>query len=323
MVGLPFCFSPLHMNTRNSVSSPAPCTFYLAGPTAVGKTDVALAVAEKLGAEIVGCDAFQVYEGLPVLTAIPPPEALSQVPHHLIGEIPLSQSFDVAQYRTLALERITEIHNRGKPALVTGGTGMYLRALTRGLADLPPADPTLRVELDSKGLEKLQERLWELDPVGFSQVDLKNRRRVIRALEVCILTGKPFSQFRQEWDTPLSDLKGVLLTRERTELNARINRRVLEMFESGVVNEVANAGSVGTSAAQALGLREVQAVLEGELSLEEAISRIQQATRHYAKRQITWFRKEPWLEPINLGVVPSLAETVRETIRILKGKTAS
>ena len=116
-----------------------PSTFYLAGATAVGKTDLAVALAEELGAEIVGCDAFQVYQGLPLLTAKPESEALARVPHHLIGEIPLTQSFDVGRYRTLALERLEGIHRRGKAALVVGGTGMYLRALTRGLADPRPS----------------------------------------------------------------------------------------------------------------------------------------------------------------------------------------
>lgn len=317
-MGLPFSFSQQRMSSPGTPVSPTLSTFYLAGPTAVGKTDLAIAVAEELGAEIVGCDAFQVYEGLPLLTAKPSLKALARVPHHLVGEIPLSQSFDVGQYRTLALKRIEELHACGKAALVVGGTGMYLRALTRGLADLPPADPQIRAELDSKPLEMLQERLKQLDPVAFRQVDLKNPRRLVRALEVCLLTGHPFSQFQCDWNASTSGLKGVLLNRERSELYCRINHRVEWMFQSGVLNEVAQAGPVGASAAQTLGLKEVSAVLGGELTREEAVCRIQQATRQYAKRQETWFRKEPWLKPLTLSNLVPLTEQARAVIRLLR-----
>lgn len=295
----------------------SPFTFYLAGPTAVGKTDLAVALAERLGAEIVGCDAFQVYEGLPLLTAKPEPEALARVPHHLIGEIPLTRSFDVAQYRTLALERLQGIHRRGKGALVVGGTGMYLRALTRGLADLPPVNPQLREKLDSKPPEELLEELRRLDPVAFGQIDLKNPRRVVRAVEVCLLTGRPFSSFQGQWETPPENLRGILLERDKTVLYERINRRVEWMFRSGLLEEVASAGEIGPTAAQTLGLREVQGVLAGEVGQEEAIRSIQQATRHYAKRQATWFRREAWLTRLDLDEYEALDAQRQAALRLL------
>jgi tRNA dimethylallyltransferase len=243
---------------------------------------------------------------------------MARVRHHLIGEIPLSQSFDVGQYRALALRRLDEIKARGKSALVVGGTGMYLRALSRGLADIPPADPEIRAQLDAQPLEDLLKQLEKADPVASGQVDLKNRRRVVRALEVCILTGQPFSQFQGDWAESCSDLHGVLLNRERTELYSRINERVEWMFESGVLSEPSAAGPIGSTASQTLGLREIQAVVRGELDQAEALLLIQQATRRYAKRQATWFRREPWLTPVDLSTLPTLESQVATVIRALR-----
>ena len=171
-------------------------SFLILGPTAVGKSDIAAAVAERCGGEIVSADAFQVYAGLDLLTAKPTAEVRARVRHHLVGEIPLTQSWDVAQWLDAARSRIAEIHARGHVAIVAGGTGLYIRALTRGLADLPPASPELRAELEAQPLAELARRLAELDPEGASRIDLKNPRRVVRALEVCLLTQRPFSSFR-------------------------------------------------------------------------------------------------------------------------------
>ena len=297
--------------------SHAMSALYLVGPTAVGKTELAVRVAERLDAEIVGCDAFQVYKGLSQLTAKPSPELLERVPHHLIGEIPLSQPFDVAQYRQLALDCIADIESRGKRALVVGGTGLYLRAVTRGLADVPPANPHLRKELEISGLPQLQERLRLLDPVGYAQIDVQNPRRVIRAVEVSILTGKPFSSFREEWNEIPGNLRGVLLERDRDELYARIDLRVEQMFESGALEEVARAEEIGPTAAQTLGLRETQAVLRGEMSLSECITAIQHASRKYAKRQMTWYRRETWLQKVDLSAMPDLPDQTNAVARLL------
>ena len=195
-----------------------PSPFIIAGPTAVGKSDIAVAVAERTGGEIVGADAFQVYRGLDILTAKPSPALLARVPHHLVGEIPLTRPWDVAQWLAAARERIADIHARGRRALVVGGAGLCIRALTRGLATLPPASPELRASLGALSLSEMQRRLAELDPEGARRIDLKNPRRVIRALEVCLLTGRPFSSFREQWDSAASDWKGVILTRGRAEL---------------------------------------------------------------------------------------------------------
>ncbi|MEI8233832.1 MAG: tRNA (adenosine(37)-N6)-dimethylallyltransferase MiaA [Verrucomicrobiota bacterium] len=280
--------------------------FFLAGPTAVGKTDVALAVAEACGGEIVGADAFQVYRGLDLLTAKPSPEALARVPHHLVGTVPLEASFDVARYREAALAAIAGIRARGRLAIVAGGTGLYFRALTRGLADLPSASPELREELNALSLPEALARLEGVDPQAAARVDRRNPRRVIRALEVCLATGQPFSSFRHEWEQAPT-FHGVLLERSREELSARIDRRTAGLFAAGVVEEVraaVEAGGVGPTARQAIGWREITALLRGECTQAEAVAAIAQATRRYAKRQRTWFRREPMFVPVGLSDAP-------------------
>ena len=290
-------------------------SFLILGPTAVGKSGLAVAVAARCGGEIVSADAFQVYAGLDILTAKPDAEMRARVPHHLIGDVPLSQRWDVAQWLDAARSRIAEIHARGRVAIVCGGTGLYIRALTRGLADLPPASAALRAELAVQPLAELQRRLGELDPECARVIDLQNPRRVIRALEVCLLTQRPFSSFREEWKAMPGGWRGVVLTRDREELYARIDQRTQEMFAAGVIEEVRDVGEVGPTAGQTLGLREIRAHLAGELTRCECIAAIQQATRHYAKRQLTWFRREAGFRNVNLSPISDQAAITDEIAR--------
>lgn len=280
-----------------------PHCFFLLGPTAVGKSDLAAALAARIGGEVVGADAFQIYEGLDILSAKPGPDLRAQVSHHLIGEVPLTQRYDVAQYLAAATARIGEIVVRGRVPVVCGGTGMYIRALTHGLSDLPPADPALRAELEAEPLPTLVERLRMLDPAA--RVDEKNPRRVIRALEVCIQTGCPFSSQRGEWDREPA-VRGAVLARPRESLLARISARTDAMFAAGVVREVAavSAGSFGPTASQMLGLREIRALLAGTISEKACKEAITVATRQYAKRQLTWFRRERGYQWVDLETDP-------------------
>jgi tRNA dimethylallyltransferase len=274
----------------------------------VGKSSIAVQVAEHLGGEIVGADAFQVYAGLPILTAQPSAEERGRVPHHLIGVIPLTQSFDVAQYLVLARAAMDGIRARGRVPIIVGGTGLYLRALLRGLADLPPADDALRAELSARPLGDLQAELKARDPIGAGFIDLQNPRRVIRALEVCRLTGRRFSSYRREWQqTGNLEFRGYVLTRDRDELYRRIDARVEAMFREGVEDEVAALEEIGPTASQVLGLREIRKRLAGRLTRAACIAAIQQATRRYAKRQLTWFAKEPALQPIDADAAGELA----------------
>jgi len=270
--------------------------FFIVGPTATGKSEIAAEVAQRLGAEIVSADAFQIYRGLDLLTAKPDPATLAKAAHHLIGSVPQSEEMNVEKYRAAA-ERIIA---RGKPTIVVGGSGLYIKALTHGLAPLPGASPKLREKLERATSRELLRSLRTLDPATAEKIDQQNRRRLIRAVEVCLLTGKAFSAQRTEWGGTLP-VNGVLVYRERAELYARIDRRVEEMFSAGVVGEVRAQKNIGPTAEKTLGLREIRALLAGEISQAECIARIQQATRRYAKRQLTWFQRQTNFAPLNLS----------------------
>jgi tRNA dimethylallyltransferase len=270
----------------------------------VGKSELAAAVAQSLGAEIVSADAFQIYRGLDVLTAKPDPATLAKALHHLIGAVPLSEEMNVEKYRAMAEKIIA----RSKPVIVVGGTGLYVKALTHGLATLPGANSKLREKLERTTSEELFRSLCALDSDGAAKIDRQNRRRLIRAVEACLLTGKPFSSQRVQWSQSLPE-NGVLVTRERTELYARIDRRVEEMFAAGVVEELRAVKDLGPTAEKTLGVREIRSLLAGEISQAECIAKIQQATRRYAKRQLTWFQRQTNFASLNLSA-HRLAEAV-------------
>lgn len=274
--------------------------FFIVGPTATGKSELAAEVARKLGAEIISADAFQIYRGLDLLTAQPDRSTLARARHHLISSVPLNEEMNVEKYRATAEAAIQDIHSRGKPVIVVGGSGLYIKALTHGLAKLPEADWELRETLEHATIEELFRSLSALDPAGATQIDRQNRRRLVRAVEVCLLSRKPFSAQRTEWNASLPT-NGVLLYRDRAELYARINQRVEQMFEAGVVEEVRALKGVGATAEKALGLAEIRALLAGEISEAECIAKIQQATRRYAKRQLTWFQRQTNFPALNLS----------------------
>lgn len=277
-----------------------PAPFFLTGPTASGKSAVAVLLAERLGGEIVNADAFQLYEGMDLLTAKPSPAELARVPHHLYSVLPAGELCDAQRYRELALPVLADIAARGRTPIVVGGSGLYLKALSHGLAELPPADPVLRAELATWSLETKRTKLLELDPDAAANVPLANPRYVERALEICLLTGQPQSQLRQTFAHVQPLGSGVTLDLPRAELHGRIRRRLLAMVDAGLLDEVRALPEIGPTAARAIGLRELRAHLAGELSLEEALAAMETATRRYAKRQLTWFRRETWLQSICL-----------------------
>ncbi|MEI6351513.1 MAG: tRNA (adenosine(37)-N6)-dimethylallyltransferase MiaA [Verrucomicrobiota bacterium] len=306
------------MTTFSSCPDHLEHSFFIAGPTAVGKTAVAIAVAEACDGEIVGADAFQVYEGMDILTAKPSPAELARVPHHLVGSVSTRDSFNVARYLERAHAAISEIRDRGRLPVIVGGTGMYLRALTRGISEVPEGNSELRAELAATPLPQLLARLEHLDPAAFAMIDRQNPRRVFRALEVCLITGKPFSSFRQEWEnTPT--YHGVLLERSREDLYERIDRRTREMFEQGVVAEIARTATsseISDTARQVIGWSAIWALLRGELTQAECVAQIQQATRKYAKRQLTWFRREPMLVPVSLTAATDIRSIVERAAAV-------
>lgn len=262
------------------------------GATAVGKTELAVQIAEAHDTEIVNADAFQVYKGLDLLSAKPSGRQFQRVPHHLVGIVPLAHRYDAAQYGRHAREAIARVNRAGKVPLVVGGTGFYLQALTFRLPDLPAPDPELRARLGAVAQEELVKQLHSLDPHGFTRIDLRNSRRVLRALEVCLQTGRPFSSFAV---VPESAPPSFVLARPRAELHQRIQWRVEEMFARGVVDEVADAGQVGPTASRMIGFDLIRDLLAGRISAAECIGAMQRQTRQYAKRQETWFRRTSYV----------------------------
>lgn len=285
------------MASAANLSSKAP--IIVAGPSGVGKTAFAVQLATRLDGEILGADAYQVYRGMEILTAQPDEVSLAAVPHHLVGFLPPAEAFDAARFVTLAHEKISDILSRGKLPIITGGSGLYIKALTHGLAEMPPPDPALRSQLAGLSPDELRGRLKSIDPSG--KVDSQNPRRVLRALEISLLSGRPASELRRAWKTTdAPNFRGLLLVRERTELYARIAENVRSMFRRGVVSEVGKLSEIGPTAAMAIGLREIQALQRGELSEAQCLEAVSLATRRYAKRQLTWFRNQFMFKIIDL-----------------------
>ena len=309
-------------------------TFFIVGPTATGKSELAADVAHEIGAEIVSADAFQIYRGLDLLTAKPDGSTLAKAPHHLIGTTLLRDEMNAEKYRRAASRAIDEINSRRKLAIIVGGSGLYIKALTHGLAPLPESDPELREKLNAMSLDDLRSQLVEVDPETARKIDLKNRRRLVRALEISLLTGIPASTQRRELGRNAGNTRsgglqsaagaiwrsapqGVFLFRDRQELYERINQRVEMIFERGVIEEVRTAGEQVQTASQMIGLREIGELLAGKKSLPQCIAEIQQATRRYAKRQLTWFRRQTNFFPLNLSFLTHNEAAKWISLRIL------
>ena len=278
--------------------------FFIVGPTATGKSELAADVAQEIGAEIINADAFQIYRGLDLLTAKPDAATIAKAPHHLIDRVPLHEEMNAEKFRCAASRAIGEIHSRNKLAIVVGGSGLYIKTLTHGLAGLPATDRNLRAQLNGMSLDELRRRLADLDPETRRKTDVQNRRRLVRALEICLLTGKPVSSQRTQWRSVAGVADpGVFVFRDRDELYTRINNRVEAMFENGVIEQVRAAGATSSTASRMIGLDEICELLEGKMSILQCIAAIQQATRRYAKRQLTWFRRQSNFEPLNLSLL--------------------
>jgi tRNA dimethylallyltransferase len=272
---------------------------YLTGPTASGKTAVGVALARRLGAEVLALDSMTLYRGMDIGTAKPTPAEQCGIPHRLIDIINPWESSSVSQYRQWAKEAVDAVEQRGARALFVGGTALYLKTLLRGLFRGPGADGDLRQRLEQDAVElgdfMLHDRLTALDPATAARLHPHDRRRIIRALEVFELTGKPISAFQAEHDQPApTDVQVFALELPRASLHDRINRRVLRFFDLGLVEEVRGLQAAERPlcpvAAEAIGYREVIAMLAGRASLSETIERVQARSRQFAKRQATWFR---------------------------------
>jgi tRNA dimethylallyltransferase len=275
---------------------------YVCGPTASGKSAKAIALAKDLDGEIVNADAFQLYRGLETLSAAPTDSDRAMVPHHLYSVLDPQETCDAQRYRSLAQPIIDSLIARRKTPIVTGGSGLYLKFLTHGPSPLPQGNAALRAEMDAMSLESLVEELQRVDPVEAARINLKNRRYVARAVEIYRLSGIPASQQRDNWrhssETSTRDLQGIILQLPRAELHERIAARSAGMLDHGAIEEVAALrDALSSTARKAIGVPQILAYLDGETDRVTCLQKIIEATRQYAKRQETWFRRETWLRP--------------------------
>ena len=274
---------------------------FILGPTGSGKSAVAVELAEILGnTEIISADAYQVYKGMPIITAAPSFEELSRVKHHLVGFMDPTENNDAAEHARRAGDIIQRLQKGGMPPVLTGGSGLYVKFISHGISPAPPSDPVLREELNALSLEEAVCKLQEADPEGAANTDLHNQRYVVRNLEIVLLGGKPLSYWKNNWQEPAGP--GFCIVRDTEELDARIARRAEQMLRDGAIEEVAalEALTLSTTASKTLGLSQVQDYMKGRLTRSELVSAISLATRQYAKRQRTWLRREKWLTPVEV-----------------------
>ena len=273
----------------------------LVGPTAAGKTDLALAAARELGdVEIVTVDSMQVYRGMDIGTAKPTPEERARVPHHLVDLVDPGEEFSVARFQPLARAAIAEVLGRGRPPLLVGGSGLYFQAVVDDFV-FPPTDQAVRSRLEAEaarvGLPELYRRLAAADPPAAARIQPGNLRRTVRALEVIELTGQPFSSFRRAMDAPASRYRLTVLGLDPGPelLRARVAERVAAMAEAGLVEEVRRlAGQpLSRTARQALGYKELLDAIDQGTPVADALEAVVRRTRAYARRQLAWFRRDP------------------------------
>lgn len=276
----------------------------LLGPTAVGKTDYSLELARKYDSPIISCDSRQIYKEMTIGTAVPDASQLSAVKHFFIQDHSVRDLYTAGMYEIEALGLIHRLFDEGHDTLVmTGGSMFYIDAVCKGLDDIPQGDPQIRAELnricDTEGPQPLAEKLRELDPESLEGMDTSNGQRLIRALEVCLTTGRPFSSFKTSPSKKRDfEIEKIGLIRDRDDLYGRINRRVVGMVDAGLINEVRSLNEFrNLTALQTVGYREVFAYLDSlesdkPVSLEDTVSLIQRNTRHYAKKQLTWWKRD-------------------------------
>jgi tRNA dimethylallyltransferase len=279
--------------------------FVVAGPTAVGKTAIAIELAKKLNTEIISADSRQFYREMSIGTAKPTPKELAQVKHHFINSHSITESFSVGDFEVQGLALLEELFKKYDTVMLVGGSGLYIKAICEGFDKLPSASPEVRdklnLEFKNEGIIPLQEKLKAVDPVYYSQVDLNNPQRLVRALEVFESTGIPFSSYRKSTinTRPFQCVK-IALDLPREILYQRINQRVDDMVKQGLIDEVRSLLPYRhLNALNTVGYSELFDYFDGKISLENAIELIKQNTRRFAKRQLTWFRKDNEIRWVN------------------------
>ncbi len=290
----------------------------LAGPTASGKTAAAIKIARHFNTEIISADSRQLYREMSIGTAVPSEDELRLVKHHFIHSISIKQLYDVSSYEKSALELLDELFKKHRLVVLTGGSGLFIDAVCHGLDNIPEISMEIRQKVQKQyvqgGIDSLQQILSNLDPEYYQVVDKQNPRRLQRAIEVCFQTGKPFSFFRKRLAQPRDfDTIWTALKLDRKELINRINLRVEKMMENGLMAEVSSLYQwKDINALNTVGYKELFGYLDGQYDLEEAVDRVKLNTRRYAKRQMTWFRKNKsykWFHPDELEALIAYAES--------------
>mgnify|MGYP002874545046 FL=1 len=280
----------------------------IAGATGVGKTDLSIKLAQKINAKIISADASQVYKELDIGTAKVTQKEMQGIPHYMIDVVNPDEDYSVGDFERAVNNILNEsCQKNGKNVIIVGGTGLYIKSITDGFAKLPSKDEKIRAELEIKNLQELQEMLKELDEKSYSEIDLSNKLRLVRAIEVCLLMGEKFSELRTKniKNNNYKFLK-IFLTRDRNELYDRINKRVDIMISKGLIDEarkIYDKYEKSLYKISSIGYKELFLYFDGKITLEEAVDEIKGESRRYAKRQMTWFRKEKNYITYNLSEV--------------------
>lgn len=305
--------------------------FFLVGPTSAGKTAVALKLARALDAEILSCDSIAIYRGMRILSSQPSASAQRNVAHHFIASVPPTKEYDAARYREAAIEKIKAIFAKGKHPLFVGGTGLYMSVVIDGIFPVEAHDEVLRAKLyrqaKKQGSITLYQRLKRIDPAAAKKIHPNDTRRIVRAIEVFVITGKPISRWQQE-RRGLNDeyqVKIICLDVPREELYARIDARVDAMFRQGLIREVQALlrKKLSKTASSGIGIRELKGYFDGAYGREEATRLIKRNTRHYAKRQLTWFRKDPRITWLHAGDEEPVQRLAKRILTVWKKRCSS
>lgn len=287
------------------------------GPTGVGKSNISIQLARHFNTEIISADSRQFYRELAIGTAIPSTDELNEIPHHFIQSKSVTDYYNVSDFEYEALQVIEQLFEKANPVILTGGSMMYVDTICKGIDDIPTVDPDIRADVvrwfEENGLDALKKRLLEVDPDYYQIVDLNNSKRLLHAVEIHQMTGQPYSSFRKNTvkERPFRIIK-IGLNQDRKILYERINQRVKQMMEAGLLEEVKTVYQYRKlNSLNTVGYKELFSFMDGDCTLEEAIDLIQRNTRKYARKQLTWFRRDPeiiWFEPDQIQDIISCIE---------------
>ena len=289
----------------------------LLGPTGVGKTELSLQLAEHFKSPIISADSRQLYKELPIGTAAPTPEEQAKIKHYFVGTLQLTDYYSASQFEEDVISLLNDLFQTHETILMCGGSMLYIDAVCKGIDDIPTIDETLRADLrelyQKEGIDPIRQQLKLLDPVFYKQVDLKNHKRVIHALEICLMAGKPYSSLRTDSKKPRPfNIIKIGLKRDREELYERINQRVDKMMEQGLLEEARSVYHLRhLNSLNTVGYKELFKYFSGEWTLDFAVEKIKQNTRIYSRKQMTWFNRDDEIRWVHLGEVGEIKELIK------------